>query len=313
MDASSDEEVQKTNDDATICKRTIVDIGYYTDPYIGFFADRPKGHPTTPMTHRGYYTRVKCIHGLVRRFLSQDLGSDVPRQVVALGAGFDTLPLLLKDEGIYPKLYVEVDFENVVRKKSALIRKHPLLSERLGLQTAEHTVGEKGSAADSVEIHTADYHLVAADLRKLVELESKLKQTGIDFRIPTLFLSECVLIYMEPEFSDALISWVGSQFSMVVFVTYEQILPNDPYGEVMLRNLAARGCSLRSIKAYPTKEAQIARYRSSGFEQAVQVFDMNEITDRFLDVTDFRRIQRLEWLDEIEEWLMIQAHYCVVW
>jgi O-methyltransferase involved in polyketide biosynthesis len=44
----------------------------------------------------GYYTRVKCIHGLVKMFLREDLGSEVPRQVVVLGAGFDTLPMLLK-------------------------------------------------------------------------------------------------------------------------------------------------------------------------------------------------------------------------
>jgi tRNA wybutosine-synthesizing protein 4 len=98
-----------------------------------------------------------------------------------------------------------------------------------------------------------------------------------------------VLIYMEPEFSDALIAWVGAQFSTALFLTYEQIRPNDPYGEVMLRNLAARHCSLRSIKTYPSKESQRVRYRKAGFKQRVQAWDMNEITNSFLDVSDFRR------------------------
>lgn len=37
----------------------------------------------------GYYTRVAAIQGILRQFLAAG-GPDLPKQVVCLGAGFDT-------------------------------------------------------------------------------------------------------------------------------------------------------------------------------------------------------------------------------
>jgi hypothetical protein len=31
------------------------------------------------------------------------------------------------------------------------------------------------------------------------------------------------------------------------------------------------------------------------------------------DATDVRRVERLEIFDEMEEWHLIQAHYCIAW
>lgn len=55
-------------------------------------------------------------------------------------------------------------------------------------------------------------------------------------RVPTLFLSECVLIYMKEEHSAAVVRW-ASTFNSALFVTYEQILPDDAFGRMMLKNL----------------------------------------------------------------------------
>ena len=60
---------------------------------------------------------------------------------------------------------------------------------------------------------------------------------GIDINKPTLFLSECVLIYIEAEESKELIQWVGNTFNTSVFVTYEQIRPDDSFGRIMIKNL----------------------------------------------------------------------------
>lgn len=59
-------------------------------------------------------------------------------------------------------------------------------------------------------------------------------------RLPTFFLSECVMVYMEPAESRALIRWVADSFTRAVFVTYEQIHPDDAFGRVMMENLAVR-------------------------------------------------------------------------
>jgi O-methyltransferase involved in polyketide biosynthesis len=60
------------------------------------------------------------------------------------------------------------------------------------------------------------------------------------FRLPTLFISECVLIYLKPEKGDAIIKWVSDTFASASFCTYEQIGPNDSFGTVMTQNLEVR-------------------------------------------------------------------------
>lgn len=49
------------------------------------------------------------------------------------------------------------------------------------------------------------YKLVAADLRDTAGLEKGLRGAGVDFSAPTIFLAECVLVYMEPAASASLL------------------------------------------------------------------------------------------------------------
>jgi len=43
----------------------------------------------------------------------------------------------------------------------------------------------------------SQYRLIAGDLHNLNKLESNLVQTGATFSLPTLFLAECAICYME--------------------------------------------------------------------------------------------------------------------
>lgn len=43
------------------------------------------------------------------------------------------------------------------------------------------------------------------------------------FSLPTMFITECVLVYMEPERSAAIINWAGANFKTAVFINYEQV------------------------------------------------------------------------------------------
>lgn len=98
-------------------------------------------------------------------------------------------------------------------------------------------------------------------------------------------MSEVVLVYMAAEFSSRVISWSTELFDDVSFVVYEQILPDDAFGRVMMTNIKARGCELLSIRDYPTLAAQIARFRAHDFE-AVQAWDMNQIYYQYLDAAE---------------------------
>ena len=57
------------------------------------------------------------------------------------------------------------------------------------------------------------------------------------YSVPTLFLSECVLVYMAVKDSSQLIAWAASRWERAAFVIYEQIRPHDAFGRVMMQNL----------------------------------------------------------------------------
>lgn len=66
------------------------------------------------------------------------------------------------------------------------------------------------------------YHLLPVDLRESPELSlSTLTQSRADSTtpilqvdVPTLFLAECVLVYMAPEESSAVLQWFSSCFQV---------------------------------------------------------------------------------------------------
>ena len=57
------------------------------------------------------------------------------------------------------------------------------------------------------------------------------------YSLPTIFLAECVLVYLRPEEANAIIEWAGSNFENAVFLNYEQVNLNDRFGQVMIENL----------------------------------------------------------------------------
>ena len=67
------------------------------------------------------------------------------------------------------------------------------------------------------------YRLITADLRDITGLRALVAAAGIDVNVPTLLLSECVLVYLEPEDSCAIIAWAAREFKRSVFMTYEQV------------------------------------------------------------------------------------------
>lgn len=158
-------------------------------------------------------------------------------------------------------------------------------------------------------INTPSYALIGADLREVNSFDTLLRRANVDFSLPTLFLSECVLIYVHPSESSQLITYCATQFpNENVFVCYEQIRPFDAFGQTMISNLSIRGCSLLGYEAYPDFEAQQKRFVGCGYDHYMG-WDMNEVYSHYLPRQDIKRIERLELFDEFEEWYLIQAHY----
>jgi len=71
-----DEAVQATNDDASICKRSAVQLGYWADPYLQYFMRGPVIRKP-PEINRGYYARSHGVYQMILKTLEKIANSDV--------------------------------------------------------------------------------------------------------------------------------------------------------------------------------------------------------------------------------------------
>uniref|UniRef100_A0A4W4F2W6 Leucine carboxyl methyltransferase 1 n=1 Tax=Electrophorus electricus TaxID=8005 RepID=A0A4W4F2W6_ELEEL len=264
----ADEAVRSTCDDASICKRFATSQGYWTDPYIQYFV-RQMGERKAPEINRGYYARVQGMSHLLDAFLKR---TQCDCQVVNLGAGLDTTFWRLKAENTLPKKYFEVDFPMIVARKIHHIKTKPPLSKPL-----IETHSADSLLLDGHNLDSDRYCIIGADLRDISSLEEKLRKFQIITELPTLFLSECVLVYMTPEQSSRLVHWVANTFHTAMFINYEQ------------------------------KE----RFLLTGWE-SVNALDMMAVYG-LLPQEDISRIERLEFLDEKELLHQLLQHYSICW
>lgn len=84
------------------------------------------------------------------------------------------------------------------------------------------------------EIHGSDYHLVDADLSVLSQVEKKLKESGIDKTMPTLFMSECVLVYIDSHKTTELLKWIAAEFPAAMFINYEQVSTRSQINQLFI-------------------------------------------------------------------------------
>uniref|UniRef100_A0A8C1BFX5 Leucine carboxyl methyltransferase 1 n=1 Tax=Cyprinus carpio carpio TaxID=630221 RepID=A0A8C1BFX5_CYPCA len=298
----ADEAVRATCDDASICKRFATSKGYWTDLYVQYFV-RQVGERKAPEINRGYYGRVKGMNLLIDAFLKK---TQCDCQVVNLGAGLDTTFWRLKDENIMPKKFFEVDFPMIVARKIHNIKTKPPLSKPLIETHSTDALLLDGHSLDSDR-----YCIIGADLRDLPTLEEKLKKFQINPELPTLFLSECVLVYMTPEQSSKLVHWVADAFPTAMFINYEQVNMNDRFGEIMIENLQRRQCNLAGVDLCQSLDSQKERFLSAGWESA-NALDMMTVYN-MLPQEDVARIECLEFLDEKELLQQLLQHYCICW
>ncbi|CAA3000833.1 tRNA wybutosine-synthesizing 4, partial [Olea europaea subsp. europaea] len=171
----------------------------------------------------------KLFHQFLNCELKTDEQGNTKKQILSIGAGFDTTYFQLQDEGKAPYLYVELDFKEVTSKKAALIETCSQLRDK---------VSETASISQCKgEVLSDHYKLLPVDLRDLQKLDDIVTLANIDPSLPTFVIAECVLIYLDPDSSHDIVRWASKTFSTAVFFLYEQIHPDDAFGQQMIRNL----------------------------------------------------------------------------
>ncbi|KAI4794195.1 hypothetical protein KUCAC02_032216, partial [Chaenocephalus aceratus] len=124
--------------------------------------------------------------------------------------------------------------------------------------------------------------------------------------LPTLLLSECVLVYMTPSQSSNVVHWAAETFPTAMFVNM-----SDRFGQVMIENLRRRQCNLAGVEACQSLDTQRERFLKTGWEQS-DALDMMTVYS-MLPQDDVARIERLEFLDERELLQQLLQHYSICW
>lgn len=319
--------IRSTDNDAMGSRLSAIMQRYIPgDPFTPMLASNEASTSATisrrsPIINIGTYLRSRSIDRLVQNFLIQ---SDSPKQIISLGAGSDSRFWRLQSDPTIKTLshYFELDFSNLTTAKVARIRRRQELATGIG----QHP----WISEDQTCLQTERYSLIACDLRTLPDDQKaiSLLEKQLDTNKETLIIAECVLAYLSPQESNALLSFLGKLLKRPSALCYEMCVAGDDtairdappsrFGSVMLSNLQSRSLDMPGARAFSTLSSHKDRFqiglgqsdtnqKGKGFAQTLKnVWQSIEEEEK-------QRLSRLEGLDEIEELEILLAHYAISW
>ncbi|THH13663.1 hypothetical protein EW146_g6580 [Bondarzewia mesenterica] len=301
--------IRATDNDAALARLSAVQKHYLEDPFISALV--PRAHlqpPRPPLINIGTYLRGQGLDELVHSWIALAAKADCADggkvQIISFGAGSDTRFWRLATGPHASRLakYIELDFPEITTKKAMAIRKSKILSAGLGSPDSV-SVGGGGTT-----LRSPVYNLFPVDLRlppstSIAPILASSSDPVLSPNLPTLLLFECVLVYMPPAASDALIQWFTdyiSKTSTLGSIVYEMFGLGDPFGRVMLNNLKSRNVCLPGAGPYPNVPSLPQRYLRLNFTTA-QALTLRQIRSEYVEKEELERLSRLEMLDEVEE------------
>ncbi|KAL7922352.1 S-adenosyl-L-methionine-dependent methyltransferase [Trichoderma austrokoningii] len=308
-----DATIQDTDTDAAVSRLSAVDVGYLSDPYARYFVSSLGGPPARrfPIINRGTYTRTAAIDHLVYSFLSEAReGTAVAtRQIVSLGAGTDTRPFRLfgqQHQGQPNLIYHEIDFSVTSAKKLKTVEGVPPLASIL----TDRSTGETSNWSSKPP--NGEYYCHGLDIRQLSPASSTETLPGLRTDVPTLILSECCLCYLSREESDSVLEYFASRIPNAAVVIYEPIHLGDPFSDTMVSNLAARNIHMPGLERRRNEADEATRLKRIGFKTTRQL-TIDRVWTEWVSADEKERVDRLEGLDEVEEWQLLAGHYMIIW
>jgi [phosphatase 2A protein]-leucine-carboxy methyltransferase len=218
-------------------------------------------------------------------------------------------------------VYHEIDFESNTRKKIARLRSSPFSHAAKTLASVDTQAPDVVVSEDGTTLTCPDYSIHPRDLRLLPHGKQTLE--SIDHNLPTLIISECCLIYLPPDDADAVLRYFSNLFpatTPLAIVIYEPIRPHDSFGKTMVSNLLSRGIQLQTLEKYAGLEEQRKRLEMHGFTSSSdgttggsEAADIDFIWREWTSQEEKERVDSLEWMDEVEEFVLFAQHYCICW
>lgn len=366
-DERHDRAVISTADDAVLAKLSCVEKGYYQDAFIHAMAKGVRGgvgnnsssysaaagrrngasSMMEPVIRKGTHARVCAVDKAINAFLSLPLedadasNNKDRRQVVILGAGRDTTYLryrfgYLTGFELKEIDWFEVDHPFVIEQKakSWLQNCTPegyVYNSKMNVATGDSYRASFSKQQDGNDRNGTSYHLVGHDLRSPDSLFEKLSDPfhGYNRAIPTIFVLECVIMYLPDKASWNLLQYLANisdcnnrRDAFVAVAMYDPIPSNDRFGQVMLENLQKRGIIGQkqkdgrqneplSLERTRTLSDHLSKLKTCGFDMAVGCNMMDAYEHGIISIDDRRRAVRCEMLDELEEFVLLMRHYCL--
>ncbi|CAL6006978.1 Leucine_carboxyl methyltransferase [Hexamita inflata] len=268
------ETARETAFDAISSKSSALKKGYFKDDMM-HLVSKPHPQSKDPMINRGTWFRIELFQQFCTKFL------EIPNsQILVLGAGLDTLFYRLN----VTNLFYEVDLPEIC-------------------QTKAHKLGfTKQNDETYVIPNHPNYKLVSADLE-----DDFLGKLGIDQALPTLVISDVVLSYLESDSTVELVEKLGNYFSDLTLLFFEMINPHDAFGDTMIYNMSLRNVFMPTFAEIGYLENYQRQMKNIG----CQTFKQNAWTC-YNKWPGRSEIEKLEWLDEYEQFQLIMEHYGVM-
>ena len=299
-------------------------LGYFRDDFISHFVGSRQVPKKPPIINRGYFGRVECINATLQGF-RKHIGMSTVYQILNIGGGYDTLAFqVLSDmndtqrvdngSGETPPLVriFEVDFPEVIQHKARTILSKPDLRDVLLPPTSIPEEIRNASYSSFKIPHgskVGPLHLLSCDLREADSVVSALLSSSFDPSMPTIIISECVLVYMSRRDVGCLVKGISDiTKNNSLWVSYDMINPSDSFGKVMVQNLAAAGHRVPGLMEYPSLESQQQRFLENGWNTAISETFLQSY-NTMISAEQKRRISKLEIFDELEEWSLLMSHY----
>jgi [phosphatase 2A protein]-leucine-carboxy methyltransferase len=225
----------------------------------------------------------------------------------------------------------------------------PSSTPSLPAQTTPSPITDPRSQPQPItqSLHTDLYTLTPFDLRTLQTPSiTPLPLPQISPTTPTLILSECCLCYLPPQTVSEILNVFTTHLiptpTPLSIAIYEPIRPHDAFGRTMVANLTQRGISLPTLERWPDLDAQRARLVSLGstsqrhnvdtttvessqrekeiptvdrsqMQWQARAVDLDFVWRKWAALEERERVEKCEWLDEIEEFVLLGKHYCIAW